>query len=189
MTGINNTVSSSTATDTAPGPVTRADSTASLATTVLVSDASRDNLADAVTVDFNLAGFFGDTQITSDAGTVPTVAAATSNTTTPATGSSAPPNKGKTPQRNASPGPSSRPASQTVKEFLDRLRLGEIPPHDKRYDGKLEGRALQRDLHSVAQATGHLFAEVQDHRAETLTVLEAPRIRLCSVERPPPEPC
>ncbi|KAJ7937779.1 hypothetical protein B0H13DRAFT_1852078 [Mycena leptocephala] len=148
-------------------PVTRTDTSTSLATTVPISDLSRDNLADGPEVD--LGAFFGEpTPAPAHVPATADPAGATSAST-----STAPPSpaRGKSRQRNASPGPSTPLVDTAAREFLANVGLGEIPPQDRRYDGKTEGRALQRDVHSLTQNTAQLFAEFRGSRADTINTM------------------
>ncbi|KAJ7874331.1 hypothetical protein B0H14DRAFT_3437779 [Mycena olivaceomarginata] len=66
----------------------------------------------------------------------------------PSNGPATPVSKGKGKARNASPGPSVSPLDAAAKQFIDDLNLPEIPPHDKRFDGKNETRGLGVGLQS-----------------------------------------
>lgn len=104
-----------------------------------------------------------------------TSSAAPSDSDAPTPTVSAPP----TPDRA---GPSLQPATGAVKAFLDRVGLTDIPPKDKRFDGKVEARQTQRDVHSLAQQTGRVNADLQKHRAETTQVLECAQSYLFGVD-------
>ncbi|KAJ7932032.1 hypothetical protein B0H13DRAFT_2308187 [Mycena leptocephala] len=80
----------------------------------------------------------------------------------PSTASAGPAGKGKGKKRNASPGPSTPLVAAAAKEFIEKVNLPEIPPNEKRYDGKAEGRALQM---------AGFYAEFQGSRADTVSSL------------------
>ncbi|KAJ7683795.1 hypothetical protein B0H17DRAFT_1333166 [Mycena rosella] len=139
-------------------------------------EASHNDLADAIGED--LATFFGDSQDTSARpAPVPPATSALSSTapTTPAAG-------GKTRERNASPGLSASPVNGAVKEFINGVNLGDILSSDKRYDGKTEDRALQRDVYSLTQATARFYAEAKGQRAETVEVLSALQNQMLDID-------
>ncbi|KAJ7504634.1 hypothetical protein B0H11DRAFT_487608 [Mycena galericulata] len=129
----------------------------------------------ALTPPVDLGAFFDNTPSAPTAPVTSTAAPSGSDAPTPTV--SAPP----TPDRA---GPSLQPATGVVKAFLDRLGLADIPPKDKRFDGKVEARRTQRDVHSLAQQTGRVDADLQKHRAETTQVLEYLSAQIKSLQQP-----
>ncbi|KAJ7866914.1 hypothetical protein B0H13DRAFT_2560451 [Mycena leptocephala] len=53
-----------------------------------------------------------------------------------------------------------------MREFIDSVGLSDLPPKDKRFDGKVEVRQLGRELHSLTQQTARMHAELQKYRGE-----------------------
>ncbi|KAJ7933996.1 hypothetical protein B0H13DRAFT_2497606 [Mycena leptocephala] len=43
-----------------------------------------------------------------------------------------------------------------MREFIDSVGLSDLPPKDKRFDGKVEVRQLGRELHSLTQQTARM---------------------------------
>ncbi|KAJ6556981.1 hypothetical protein DFH09DRAFT_1084329 [Mycena vulgaris] len=108
------------------------------------------------TLNIDLGAFFDNAP-----SAVPTGSGAAPNTTavsTPATLDPAAP---------AAPAPTG-----AIKDSMDRVGPSDIPPKDKRFDGKVEARQTQRELHSLTQQTARVSADLQQHRAETTLVLE-----------------
>ncbi|KAF7347945.1 hypothetical protein MSAN_01746500 [Mycena sanguinolenta] len=68
------------------------------------------------------------------------------------------------------------------KEFLSLVALSEIPPSDKRYDGKTETRGLQRDVHALTQATADIVATVVEARMETVDIVTELEARVTTIE-------
>ncbi|KAJ7938985.1 hypothetical protein B0H13DRAFT_2542791 [Mycena leptocephala] len=54
-----------------------------------------------------------------------------------------------------------------MREFIDSVGLSDLPPKDKRFDGKVEVRQLGRELHSLTQQTARMHAELQKYRGES----------------------
>ncbi|KAJ7183935.1 hypothetical protein C8R46DRAFT_1309193 [Mycena filopes] len=71
-----------------------------------------------------------------------------------------------------------------AKAFLDRIGLGDIPSKDKRFEGKLEARQTQREVHFLAQQAAQLYADQQKDRAETTQVLEYMSAQIKAVQEP-----
>ncbi|KAJ7920485.1 hypothetical protein B0H13DRAFT_1867561 [Mycena leptocephala] len=161
ISAINNSVPTPTDNGATPA-VTRTDTIASLTTTEPVSDALRANLLDGPDVD--LGAFFGDTSPALAISQAP--ATSGPHVSMVPTSAARQPAKGKARERNASPGLSTPPLNAAAKDFIDNINLGDIPPHDKHYDGKAEGHALQRDLHSLSQNTAQLYAEFKGSQVD-----------------------
>ncbi|KAJ7937731.1 hypothetical protein B0H13DRAFT_1852366 [Mycena leptocephala] len=154
-------------------PITRTDTSASIATTV---EWSRGQPVDASVGEIDLPGFSGDTPapvpVTAPSQPPPAATAVPP----PSTVAPRPASKGKARERNASPGPStpSLPAAAqaAAKEFIANIDPQEIPPSDKRYDGKTETRAFYRPFHSLTQNTAQLFAEVRGNKEDAVNESE-----------------
>ncbi|KAJ7044366.1 hypothetical protein C8F04DRAFT_1174798 [Mycena alexandri] len=81
------------------------------------------------------------------------------------------------PPTSAPPTPDCAPPSAPAppgraKEFIDGLELSDIPLKDKHFDGKAESRQIQREVHTIAQAMGRMYAEQLKDYADTTQILE-----------------
>ncbi|KAJ7605178.1 hypothetical protein FB45DRAFT_1149052 [Roridomyces roridus] len=134
-----------------PPPLTRTD-------TVPIDDPEGDAAHD---VDFDLSGFFGNER--------------------PAPAPNSPTKgKGKQAQRNASPGPSTppNPLAAYAKRFLAAVQLAEVPPNDKRFDGKAETRNLQREMHQFVQRVAQFYADTEMQRENNSTAFDGLRAQI-----------
>ncbi|KAJ7683616.1 hypothetical protein B0H14DRAFT_3177094 [Mycena olivaceomarginata] len=172
---------------TPTGAVTRTDTSTSLATTVLLSDASQANIVESGG-DVDLGDFFGATPAATPApesaspAHPPRLADAPTSAAPPSNGPATPVSKGKGKTRNASPGPSVPPLDAAAKQFIDDLNLPEIPPHDKRFDGKNETRGLGVGLHSLAQNTGRLRADFKAFEADSVNSMTGLHAQVLEVD-------
>ncbi|KAJ7732252.1 hypothetical protein DFH07DRAFT_781028 [Mycena maculata] len=171
MSHTTNTVTDIAVPNAAPtSALLRTDSANSLATTVPVSQPG--SVANLDTLNVDLGAFFDNT---------PSAPAALVISSAGPSGSDAPTPTVSVPPTSDRPGPSLPPAAGPVKAFLDRVGLTDIPPKDKRFDGKAEVHQTQRDVHSLAQQTGRIDADLQKHRAKTTQVLECAQSYLFGV--------
>ncbi|KAF8209102.1 hypothetical protein K438DRAFT_1930044 [Mycena galopus ATCC 62051] len=170
------TATASTATPTMPdgstinsNPPTRS---VSLATTIPISEGSRDNILDRA----DLGTFFG-TRATPASQPAPAQGSVAGPTTVQIPGPSSGVAQG---DPHA---PVSRPTPDAAaREFLANVGLSGIPPSDKRFEGKTECRGLQQEVHSLAQATAGLASSVTESRIETVEVVSDIEARITAVE-------
>ncbi|KAJ7802710.1 hypothetical protein B0H14DRAFT_3779893 [Mycena olivaceomarginata] len=157
MSAINGSVPTPT------GAVTRTDTSTSLATTVLLSDASQANIAGSGG-DVDLGDFFGATPAPESA--------------SPAH----PPRLADAPTLGSSSLEWACYSNAAAKQFIDDLNLPEIPPHDKRFDGKNETRGLGVGLHSLAQNTGRLRADFKAFEADSVNSMTGLHAQVLEVD-------
>ncbi|KAJ7938543.1 hypothetical protein B0H13DRAFT_2563117 [Mycena leptocephala] len=135
----------------------RTESTTSIATTVPISRAG--SVADLDTLNVDLGAFFDNRPFASAAPVTSTAPSGSGATV------SAPP----TPDCSSF-APSIPPPTGALKDFLDRLGLADLPSKDKRFNGKVEARQTQRELHQLAQQSGRIYADLEQHRVETMQI-------------------
>jgi hypothetical protein len=123
-------------------------------TLILTPDASFVQADGLPLPNVDLGTFFGDAPSANGADSAATNSAPVA-TSTPAT------------PRHAAPAPAG-----AAKDFIDGVGLTEIPPKDKRFDGKSETRQLQREVHSLTQGTARVHAAFEQFRGETTRLLK-----------------